>query len=293
MSAADRHTLLRDIARRQAELERASRRISRTRASMEVEVVPLVEEARDLCRTIHALFDELLRPGRLAKRARTAVSRIYKELVDSGQILPLADGPPEPAEAAPSAPRDAADGAHPMTRDLYRKLAKGVHPDLARDEGEKTRRTEAMKKITTAYARGDVAGLVALEKAWLPESPAPDRMAPALRRQLRDLDEALDEARALAAVGKAQVRGILEDAREDLEALHRLHEFVRAFRDGKMPLARFLAGPDAALAEDELAAAVETLLGSLANLAAGEARRKPRGPRKRKRKTQLTLDLSL
>jgi hypothetical protein len=290
MVAPRRQTLLGDIARRQAELKRLSRRAAETRASMEIDLVPVVEEARELCRKIHALFDELLRPGRLAKRARTAVSRIYNEIVDSGQILPLAQGKPESPAVAPSATRAVAGDR--VTRDLYRRLAKGAHPDLARNEGEKARRTEAMKEITTAYARGDVAGLVALEKTWLPESTTPERMAPAQRRQLRDLDEALDEARALGAVGKAQVRSMLEDAREDVADLHRLHGFVRAFRDGKMPLARFLEGPDAALAEDELAAAVENLLESFGKLAASEARRKPRPPRKSKRKTQLTLDLS-
>lgn len=43
----------------------------------------------------------------------------------------------------------------PVLKDLFRKAAKLTHPDLAKDDTDRTRRAKLMAKINTAYESGD------------------------------------------------------------------------------------------------------------------------------------------
>lgn len=52
------------------------------------------------------------------------------------------------------------------TRKLYRELARRVHPDLAEDEAERTRREEFLVRVNQAYGDGDEEALRALAKEW-------------------------------------------------------------------------------------------------------------------------------
>ncbi|MFI2350579.1 J domain-containing protein [Streptomyces sp. NPDC019443] len=51
-------------------------------------------------------------------------------------------------------------------RKLYRELARKVHPDLAQDEGERTRREEFITRVNAAYGLGDAALLRELAEEW-------------------------------------------------------------------------------------------------------------------------------
>ncbi|HXK17794.1 MAG TPA: J domain-containing protein, partial [Polyangiaceae bacterium] len=51
-------------------------------------------------------------------------------------------------------------------RDIFRNLARAVHPDRAGHDGERARRTEVMKEVTRAYEEGDLARLIEIESTW-------------------------------------------------------------------------------------------------------------------------------
>jgi hypothetical protein len=67
-----------------------------------------------------------------------------------------ADGGPvggtAPAEPEPAAELESEEAA---TKRVYRRLARVLHPDLARDDGERARLGDLMAKVNAAYARGD------------------------------------------------------------------------------------------------------------------------------------------
>ena len=51
-------------------------------------------------------------------------------------------------------------------KELYRKIAKMIHPDLAVDEEEYERRTKIMAEVNKAYEEGDVERLEAILSEW-------------------------------------------------------------------------------------------------------------------------------
>lgn len=85
-------------------------------------------------------------------------------------------------------------------RTLYRDLVKALHPDLEPDEAEKIRKTELMKRVTTAYQAGELLTLLRLQlelqridQSHL-ENLAEDQLRyynKLLKEQVRELDEAM------------------------------------------------------------------------------------------------------
>lgn len=68
-------------------------------------------------------------------------------------------------------------------RKLYRELARKAHPDLAQDEGERSRRDEFITRVNAAYARGDEALLRELAEEWA-KGPAPTEQGPTPSEEL-------------------------------------------------------------------------------------------------------------
>ncbi|MFJ4687777.1 hypothetical protein [Streptomyces sp. NPDC088789] len=62
-------------------------------------------------------------------------------------------------------------------RRLYRELARKAHPDLAQEEGERTRREEFITRVNAAYARGDETELRELAEEWA-AGPRPEEQGP-------------------------------------------------------------------------------------------------------------------
>lgn len=73
---------------------------------------------------------------------------------------------------------------------LYREVAKKIHPDLATDEKERSRRQNLMAKANQAYEVGDTAKLKAILKEWeaSPESIRGQGVAVELIRVIRKID---------------------------------------------------------------------------------------------------------
>ncbi|MCX5769033.1 MAG: molecular chaperone DnaJ [Candidatus Hydrogenedentes bacterium] len=100
----------------------------------------------------------------------------------------------EPAKEGRFAPSD-------ELKRLYREVAKAVHPDLAGDEQERTRRHRFMAEANQAYENGDEGRLRAILGEWesAPESVKGDGVAADLVRTLRKIAFTQERLRAIAA----------------------------------------------------------------------------------------------
>lgn len=74
-------------------------------------------------------------------------------------------------------------------KQLYRQLAKSIHPDLANTPEERAQREQLMAVANQAYERGDIEQLKAMIRDWssCPESVQGDDVAAELLRTLRKI----------------------------------------------------------------------------------------------------------
>ena len=72
-------------------------------------------------------------------------------------------------------------------KDLYRKLAKKIHPDLGIDEKDRERRTKIMAEVNKAYKEGDIERLEAIltERETSPEAIEGEDVGSRLVRTIR------------------------------------------------------------------------------------------------------------
>jgi hypothetical protein len=175
-----------------AAAERLTRRLERLRA----EVARLVAELRR-------------GPVRRELRRAPAVTPAPRRIVSSG----------EGGRADEAAPREdgvvVLDPGELDLKALHRRLARILHPDLARDDAQRARSGELMARVNDAYARGDRAALELLaERLGAGEAPG-DLDDDARRAHLARRALALTEARDALAAERERLRRC---------AAHRLHE---------------------------------------------------------------------
>jgi DnaJ-domain-containing protein 1 len=94
-------------------------------------------------------------------------------------------------------------------KQLYREIAKQIHPDLATSEGERQRRQELMAEANQAYEQGDEQRLKGVLDAWnlSPESIQGDGLLPDLMRTARKIAQIRERLRAINAE-TAQVQSL-------------------------------------------------------------------------------------
>jgi len=280
----ERERLLREVRKKKLSLERVREKMSRDAAAATTRMAPLVRRHDALVAELTALFAELATPGRVTSRARRALSRLRRLLELRGVLEPVADEPevadaPPDEEHAPHA-RARAERARPTTRDpgapevagatqvgqarrslreLFRSLVKAIHPDQARHEAERERRTQVMKEVTRAYEEGDLARLLELENDWqseqaISEQADAETRARALEQSNRELLDQVRrltrEIRDLKREAEAQTLGLAPDellarAGRELDELEDICRFVESFRDGKLSISELERGPDA------------------------------------------------
>jgi hypothetical protein len=316
-----RERLLAEVKRKQAELEAVNARAAEAAEKVAAQMAPIISRFEALRAEVGAVFDELLAPGRLTARVRKKVAEVQRTLIAQGVIPALApDGtapgsgfdeggtfedfdfgapPPFPGDhphgaRVASAPQHGQKPGRDSLRSLFKRLALAVHPDRAQHEGDRERRTEAMKEATRAYEDGDLARLVELETAWQSGAPAPEgadedaRRCAELEQTLRELTR---QSRTLTAELRSLRRQVSEElldlpveqvvvgAEGELKELELIRDFARDFRDGKITLATFLEGPEP---EQDPLVELEEALSAL--LRAQPTPRQPRSksrPRKR------------
>ncbi len=98
---------------------------------------------------------------------------------------------------------EASSSFHPSAslKQLYRELAKQIHPDLALDPEERSRREALMAEVNRAYAAGDAERLEALFEDWKnsPESVRGDDTTAELMRTLRKITQSQRRLLAIEA----------------------------------------------------------------------------------------------
>jgi len=286
----ERARLLRDVQKKQQLLEQIKQRASRVADDAVAKMAPIVARRNALALTLAALFDELA-AGRLSARARRQLERLRRSLELQGLLEPRvsseqgeetewneatdpgagpARGDPSPGARRGGARRPPAPGARPEVagarqvgqerrslRELFRSLARAIHPDQARHEAERERRTEVMKQVTRAYEEGDLARLVELESAWhsahaLSESADPEQRCRELSRQngellkqLREVTRQLRDAKRelLEAELSHPSAELVELASLELDDVEGICEMLRRFRDGKISISDLTDGP--------------------------------------------------
>lgn len=138
-------------------------------------------------------------------------------------------------------------------RNLYRTLAKRIHPDFATDEGERIRRTRLMAEVNLAYEAGDEARLAALlndaEDDF--DSLAGGGIGAELVRIIRKLAQIRERLRQIEAEIGAVEQSDLSQLRHKMEA---------ATREGRDLLAEMAAHVQDRILEarERLAALLET-----------------------------------
>ena len=294
----ERERLLREVNKKKQQLDRARAAAERAQDDRAARMEPLVARHDSLIEQLESLFDELLAEGRLAARARKAVERVRSSLELQG-ILPFSKDPDEPdfededfdqeeleeyereRGFDPEMPRDSQPSSGPREvpsarqpgadsrtlREIFRALVRAVHPDHAREESERVRRTEVMKEVTRAFEQGDLARLIELERAWQSERVLAgegdserrcrelERINAELASQSKQLASALKVAKRELKGPLGQLDELFEQATGELDHIATICEFVKLFRDGKISLAAFARGPGAPSNQEEAAQA--------------------------------------
>jgi len=314
----ERARLLREVEKKRAQLERTQVKAATDAEATLKRMAPLMARHDALIRSLASLFDELLAPGRLSKRARAEVLRLRRMLEFDG-LLEATDDEHLDAERDDSPWQDDDDapphrhhqeqarnqgprtGSHEevasagqrgqerrSVRELFRSLARALHPDRARHEDDRLRRTEVMKQVTRAYQEGDLARLIELEAAWRTESSTTADDAVARCRELERVNrELLDQVRELTR----QIRDIkhgareaslglspdelIEQAAQELDELEELVNFVTSFKNGKITLSELLRGPLGAATAEE-AELLDLLFGDTSPPGRSRARKRRR-----------------
>jgi hypothetical protein len=277
----ERARLLRDVQKKKLQLAQVREKAARSARETVTRVAPLVQRHERLIGQLVRIFAELLADDRLAPRARRGVARLRGALELRGVLPPPVDdgypggqlGDDERADAefaeaphragrargpAPSEPQVAGAQQVGQTRrslrELFRSLARAIHPDQARHETDRQMRTELMKEATRAYEEGDLARLLELESTWQSERAVAEtgdslarcreleRFNRELLKQVRELTRQLRDAKREA---REESRGLppdelVEQATFELDALQQIHGSLQRFRDGELTLSELL-----------------------------------------------------
>ena len=183
-------------------------------------------------------------------------------------------------------------------RAVFKRLVVASHPDRAANEADRERRTAALKLATQAYEQGDLARLLELEAAWQRDQSLPltgtaearcrelELVIRELRAQSSQLQRELRAARASATLTleSEPILEALTEAQHDVEQLAAIRDFIARFRDGKISLAEFVAGPAPLHTEEDLEEAIREFMSEQAGNAAQPPKRRPAkaAPKRRK-----------
>jgi hypothetical protein len=171
-------------------------------------------------------------PRDTASQAKASQARAQAEESAKASDAAKEPGPPEKFVASAA------------LRQLYREVAKRIHPDLASDDADRARRTQMMAEANRAYELGDEARLRAILDTWeqSPEAVKGDGPGSELVRLIRQIAQIEDRLCAVEA-GIEQLKKCdlyqLKQKVEEAEAKghHLLDEMVKRL-DGQIADAR-------------------------------------------------------
>ena len=198
--------------------------------------------------------------------------------------FPNSSGPhaEEPSQNPASESESASPPQDRTFRQTFLRLASIYHPDRAKDEDTQRQNTEVMKAINEAYKSGDFARLLELEQQQnqgdiasavtamgddleqqcqklVKENTSLRDQYEGIKAELRELRNNTKEGLMVKTYRKAAKEGIdfteelLLETEGELSYLGKIRDFVRDFRDRKITLKKFLAGPQPETPEDLMA----------------------------------------
>jgi hypothetical protein len=171
-------------------------------------------------------------------------------------------------QESPSADRSSDESR--KIRQTFLKLAEIFHPDRTTESEMQTRHTEIMKEINKAYQDGDLARLLEIEQQHevgevIDNSSEDDltRKCKLLEQQNKILKNQYEklkgelrstkntpEGSMITDYKKASKKGfdpvnqMLEEVNSQVEVVSEIRNFVKTFREQKMTIKDFLAGPE-------------------------------------------------
>ena len=156
-----------------------------------------LDRAEGFLRRLRRLADLLSRLEEALRRGPRPPARAARRAPPAGEARRVRAEAPSPVPEPPPA-EAAGRPAGLELKALYRRLARRLHPDLARgDEAERARRSDLMARANASYARGDLAGLELLaERVGALEPPG----------HFTDAERRGQLARRIAAVEAARAR---------------------------------------------------------------------------------------
>ncbi|QSV47208.1 J domain-containing protein [Geobacter benzoatilyticus] len=178
----------------------------------------------------------------------------------------LSDDEPEPEEIPRLKPEAGATAKSAGIREVYRRLAKAIHPDLADSDEDRKRRQKLMAEANRAYAEEDRVTLQAIMEEWelSPETAVAVGTAGELALVIRRITRVVE-----------QIRGVeLEMARLRNTDLYRL---IQRVQDARWR-GRDIMDEMAARLDDEILAICRTLNASGRSRSASGASEAPPTP---------------
>ncbi|MBD2731707.1 J domain-containing protein [Nostoc sp. FACHB-892] len=154
-------------------------------------------------------------------------------------------------------------------RQTFLKLAEIFHPDKARDSETQKSHTEIMKEINKAYQEGDLARLLEIEQSQQPLEIIDNNNEDDLTRRCRTLEQhnqillaqyeklkqelrltkntpegtMVCDSRKAAKEGIDAMAAIVETMESQINVVSGIRDFVKDFREQKITIKEFLAGP--------------------------------------------------
>ncbi|MHC5939416.1 J domain-containing protein [Nostoc sp.] len=154
-------------------------------------------------------------------------------------------------------------------RQTFLKLAEIFHPDKARDSETQKSHTEIMKSINKAYQEGDLARLLEIERSQQPLEIIDNNNEDDLTRRCRTLEQhnqillaqyeklkqelrltkntpegtMVCDSRKAAKKGIDPMAAIVETMESQINVVSGIRDFVKDFREQKITIKEFLAGP--------------------------------------------------
>ncbi|MEH2039349.1 J domain-containing protein [Nostoc sp.] len=154
-------------------------------------------------------------------------------------------------------------------RQTFLKLAEIFHPDKARDSETQKSHTEIMKSINKAYQEGDLAKLLEIERSQHPLEIIDNNNEDDLTRRCRTLEQhnqillaqyeklkqelrltkntpegtMVCDSRKAAKKGIDAMTAIVETMESQINVVSEIRDFVKDFREQKITIKEFLAGP--------------------------------------------------
>ncbi|MHB9036476.1 MAG: J domain-containing protein [Armatimonadota bacterium] len=182
-----------ELKKQQAELEKLEARL----AQRELDLATLQAELHAFevryVRAVGVLYSEL---DEINAQIAEALARIHPERVEVQKRAEEARRHArETAEAVGAARKipEEKDEFKPSDelKQIYRELAKQVHPDLASDDDDRARRNGMMAEVNQAYEDGDIDRLRKILHEWeiSPEAIKGDTIEAQLARVMRKIDQ--------------------------------------------------------------------------------------------------------